>query len=641
MDRATQRAAPETPPLRVDSAVIGVLIAAAVAITAGLTAAGAHATTGASHGSAVLQALARGVIVGVPLAVALYACRRPAHARFGRLLLGVSTLWFVSSFAASSSPLLYSIGRVGDWLAETGLVYTLLAFPGGRLEGRVDRVLMAISLALVAVLYLPTALLVEGYPAPSPWSACHAGCPHNAFMLLGSQPAVINGFLEPLRELITAIVFVIVAARLWARIRDANSLMRRTLAPVLVVAIARLIMFAVTLTARRIAPASTLTQVGVWILAFMMPALAAAFLVGLVRWHLFVSTGTWTVNARLREMPGPEQVQELLASAFDDPGLQIASWSARRHGWIAATGDPLANPAAGSERWLTSVRDGNRPVVAILHDVALRKDSAFVEAAAAAATVAFATDRVAARTAGMIRELSASRGRIIAAADGERRRIERDLHDGAQQRLVGLCIHLELAAEKAEHDGHPEDAAALRELAIEVEQALEEIRSLTHGIYPAMLQERGLAAAVRAVALRSPVPTSVEVQGLGEYPHEIAAAVYFCCAEALQNVAKHAPRASSANVVLREADSVLWFSVADDGPGLIDRNARVGAGMLNMRDRVTTVGGELTVHSSHGRGTRVSGRIPLSAVARAEAARGDGHGTRATRSARRRNHTPS
>jgi signal transduction histidine kinase len=626
-----------SPPTRIRAELIGALTAGAVAITVGITAGSARATTGASGGTVALEALARGLIVGVPLAVALFACSRPAHARFGRQLLAVSGLWWLASLSASSSPLLYSVGRVAGWLAELGLVYTLLAFPGGALRGRFDRGLVAVTGALVATLYLPTSLLVARYPQPSPWASCTVHCPHNAFMIVGSQPAFVNGFVHVLREAITVAVFLLVAGVLAGRIRDANPLMRRTLTPVLVAAIGRLIVFVVALLARRVAPGSPLTDVAVWLLAFALPAIAVAFLIGLIRWYLFVAAGIRTVNARLLRTTGPEQVQEILAEAFEDPGLQIASWSAARRSWIAPDGNPLPQPAADSGRRLTEVRDGRRRVVAILHDVALREDTAFVEASAAAASVAFASDRVASRTAGMVRELRASRARILAAADSERRRIERDLHDGAQQRLVALCIHLELAAEKAELD-HPEEAAALRELAMEVEQALDEIRSLTHGIYPATLLEQGLAAAVQSVALRSPVPTSVEVDGLGEYPDEISTAVYFCCVEALQNVAKHATGAGSAQIVLRETESALCFSVSDDGPGMLEADARVGAGMLNMRDRMTTVGGQLTVGSRDGRGTRVSGRVPLSAIAPADGA----HrvpARRTSRPRRRRNHS--
>jgi signal transduction histidine kinase len=610
----------------VSAALIGALTAAAVAVTAGVTAAGARATTGASGGEAALAAIGRAVIVGVPLAVALYACNRPAHARFGRRLLVVSGVWFLSSLSTSASPVLYSVGRVAGWIAEPVLIYTLLAFPAGRLSTRFDRGLVAASFATL-VLYLPTALLVATYPAPSPWSSCHLGCPHNAFMVLAHQPGFVDSVLAPARELVTVMLFLVVAGRLAVRIRGANALLRRTLTPVLAAAGVRWAAFAVLIIARRISADSAFVSVGAWVLAFGLAAIAVGFLAGLARWQVFVSAGIRRINSRILEMPGPEQVQELLAAAFEDPGLQIASWSRRRRHWIAADGTPLADPGGEPGRCRTEVRDGRRRVVAIVHDEALREDRGFVEAAAGAASAAFASDKVATRTAGMISELRASRSRILAAADDERRRIERDLHDGAQQRLVGLCIHLELAAERTEPE-HPAQATALRELIAEVEEALEEIRSLTRGIYPATLLDHGLGVAMRSAALRSVVPASVEVDGLGEYPDEITTAVYFCCTEALQNVAKHATGARSVRVVLRESDSELSFSVSDDGPGLADRGARVGAGLVNMRDRMSTVGGQLTLQSRPGEGTRVSGRIPLAAIPPQAERHGGAHGSR-------------
>ncbi len=622
----------ESPP-RVRLELIAALTAAAVIITAGITAVSAPVTSGASGGAAALQALGRGLIVGVPLAVALYACGRPAHARFGKQLLAISALWWLASLSNSSSPLLYSIGRIAGWLTDLGLIYVVLAFPGAALRTRFERGLVTCATLVVATLYLPTALLVSAYPQPSPWSSCSIGCPHNAFMALSSQPGIVDGLIAPVRETVTALLFVIVSGVLARRIRDADPLVRRTLSPVLVVAIVRLLAFTAAIVARRVAPSAPATEAAAWLVALTMPAFAIAFLIGLVRWHLFVAAGIRTVNARLPETPDPEQVQELLATAFEDPALQIASWSGTRGAWIAAAGEPVRLPAPDSERWLTELRTDDRPVVAIVHDATLRDDPAFIAAAAAAASVAFANDRVANRTAGIVRELRDSRARILAAADSERRRIERDLHDGAQQRLVVLGIHLMLAAERAEQDA-PEEAAALRELAGEADQALEEIRSLTHGIYPATLLEQGLATAVRSAALRSPVPASVEVVGLGEYPRAISTAVYFCCVEALQNVAKHAPAASSVRIVLREANSVLCFSVSDDGPGMPASGARIGAGVINMRDRVTTVGGQLTVQSTPHRGTRVSGQIPLSTGATVET----GHSPRIAQRSRRRDH---
>jgi signal transduction histidine kinase len=614
------------------------LTTAAFALVAAVTAAGAHATTGASGGSAALQALARGTIVAVPLAVGLYAWRRPAHARYGRLLVAFTGVWLLAAMSSSSSSAVYSVGRVAGWIAEFALAYAFLAFPTGRLEARADRMLIGAIAAIIVLLYLPTALLVHTYPAPSPWSACVAHCPSNAFMVAEHQPAVIASVVTPLRDLLIVVLAMAVAVRLGFKARGANALMRRAVLPVLAVAGARMLVLGAALISRRVNPEWVGTSVFVWMLPLLVPVIALAFLAGLMRWQTFVMTAVAQVNAKLRDKPGPIQVRELLADAFEDPELNIASWSGRRKRWTDAGGMPLAPLPPGDGRRLTEVGSPHGPAVAIAHDAALGDDPAFVETAATAASVAFETDRVADRTARMVQELKASRARILAAADDERRRIERDLHDGAQQRLVALMIHLGLAAEEVEHE-HPEEAADLRGLADEVVEALDEMRSLTREIYPSTLTDHGLASAVRSAARRSPVAVTFDENGLGEYPLEIASAVYFCCVEALQNVAKHARAATSVRVELRERDSVLYFSVSDDGPGFVDATARVGAGLVNMEDRVTTVGGKLSIRSRSLGGTTVSGRIPISASSRLSGGDGEVHAPGRSRRTRRRDRT--
>jgi signal transduction histidine kinase len=586
------------------------LTVAVFALVAAVTAAGAHATTGASGGSAALQALARGTIVAVPLAVGLYAWRRPAHARYGRLLVAFTGVWLLAALSSSSSSTVYSVGRVAGWIAEFVTAYALLAFPTGRLEARADRILIGFAAATIVVLYLPTALLVHMYPAPSPWSACIAHCPPNAFMVVQHEPAIIASVVNPLRDVLIVVVVALVALRLAIRAHDATALVRRTVLPVLAVASARMFLFALTLISRRIDPGWIGTSVLAWTLQLLVPVIGLTFLVGLGRWDSFIMRAVAEVNVKLRDMPGPAQVRKLLADAFEDPRLNIATWSAKRARWIDAAGAPLPDPVSGEGRAMTEVSGSRGPAVAIVHDAAFEDDPSFVETAATAASVAFETRRVADRTARIVAELKASRARILAAADDERRRIERDLHDGAQQRLVALMIHLGVAAEEAE-DEHPEEAAELRGLSDQVVEALDEMRSLTREIYPPTLAGGGLASAVRSATLRSPVAARFEEEGLGEYPPEIASAVYFCCVEALQNVAKHARTATSVRVVLRERDSALYFSVIDDGPGMVDPGARVGAGLVNMEDRVTTVGGKLTIRSGPRQGTVVTGRIPI------------------------------
>jgi signal transduction histidine kinase len=207
-------------------------------------------------------------------------------------------------------------------------------------------------------------------------------------------------------------------------------------------------------------------------------------------------------------------------------------------------------------------------------------------------------------------ELRASRARVVAAADEERRRIERDLHDGAQQHLVALAVNLRLARELAESD--PVAArAVLEELAGDVHQALEEIRDLAHGIYPQLLADRGLAEGLRAAASRAPVRARLETGLIGRYGPEVEATVYFCCLEALQNVAKHAGRDARAAIRLWEEQGGLRFEVTDDGAGFDPRAEPRGSGLTNMSDRLGALGGRLSVDSLPGDGTRVAGAVPL------------------------------
>jgi signal transduction histidine kinase len=206
-------------------------------------------------------------------------------------------------------------------------------------------------------------------------------------------------------------------------------------------------------------------------------------------------------------------------------------------------------------------------------------------------------------------ELRASRARIVAAADAERRRIERNLHDGVQQHLVALAVNLRLA--RSGLDGDPGDSAAiLDQLAGDVRTAIEDLRDLAHGIYPPLLRDSGLAAALQAPASRSPLRVEVVADGVGRHPPELEAAIYFCCLEALQNAAKHAPGAS-VNVRLWEQEGELRFEVADDGPGLAPDGAAAGQGLVNMRDRIAAVGGVVGWESAPGQGMQVYGSVPV------------------------------
>jgi signal transduction histidine kinase len=218
------------------------------------------------------------------------------------------------------------------------------------------------------------------------------------------------------------------------------------------------------------------------------------------------------------------------------------------------------------------------------------------------------------RNVRLIEELRASRRRLVAAQDAERRRLERNIHDGAQQQLVALAVKLRLTEQLAERD--PTKAREmLGQLQEETHDALEDLRDLARGIYPPLLADKGLTAALEAQARKVPVPVEVEPDGIGRYGEEIEAAVYFCCLEALQNVSKYAS-ASSVRIGLSEDGHALAFEVRDDGVGFDPSAAQNGTGLQGMADRLEAIGGALSISSAPGTGTTVAGRLPIGASGR-------------------------
>ncbi len=205
--------------------------------------------------------------------------------------------------------------------------------------------------------------------------------------------------------------------------------------------------------------------------------------------------------------------------------------------------------------------------------------------------------------------LRESRARIVASGDAERRRVERNLHDGAQQHLVALAVNLRLARDIIVDDQEA-GLEMLEQLAGEVQETIQELRELAHGIYPPLLVDSGLVEALRAAANRNPLPVDIVPDGIGRYAPETEAAVYFCCLEALQNAAKHAPDAR-VEVRLWEESGGLLFTVADDGPGFDPETARRGHGYVNMADRLGAIGGTVRWESEIGKGSQVRGSVPL------------------------------
>jgi len=294
---------------------------------------------------------------------------------------------------------------------------------------------------------------------------------------------------------------------------------------------------------------------------------------------------------------GPAWVEVWLPALLppdDDPILRVAP--------ITNSGELLglivASRAPGSERFNA---EDDRMLTELARQVGLALHNVQLDSALQASL-----DEVRRQAS----ELQASRARIVAASDQARRQIERNLHDGAQQHLVALAVNVRLARQLADAD--PEQAKLiLDELGGEVQDAVQQLRELAHGIYPPLLMDQGLTAALRAAAGRSPLEVEIEVETSSRYAADVEAAVYFCCLEALQNAAKYAGAGAHVSVQVREEEGKLVFDVADDGAGFDPANRAGGAGFTNMNDRLGAMGGALRVDAAPGKGTRISGAIPL------------------------------
>ncbi|HEY5980482.1 MAG TPA: histidine kinase [Microlunatus sp.] len=301
------------------------------------------------------------------------------------------------------------------------------------------------------------------------------------------------------------------------------------------------------------------------------------------------------------------QLGPILAGTLGDPGLRIAYAAASGDGWVDATGQPVTDPAAAADRHheVTLIERDRRPYAALVHDRSLSQT--LVTGVASAAALAIENEWLHAELRMQLDEVRASRARIVAAGDAERRRVERDLHDGAQQRLLALALALRIARRQIEARG-PAAGEALDRAEGELKLAIGELRELARGIHPAILTDDGLAAAVRALALRATLPVPVTLDVPDRLPATIEATAYFAISEALANVSKHAD-ATRATVDARVSGDTLRVVVADDGGGGADPGR--GSGLRGLRDRVAAVAGELDVVSPAGAGTTVTITLPV------------------------------
>jgi signal transduction histidine kinase len=552
-----------------------------VAAAVGLLTTWAALAGGSGHGRAAIN-----LAVAWSYAVAaIVAATRPSLRRSGVLMMLAGASLLVADLQLAGRPLAWTTGWLLSSLAGAFVVHLVLSYPQGRIWSAWARItvvgayLLAVAAPIATGLYLPEGrnlLLVESDRA---------------------RAETISRVVGAL-SLVVAIAFV---ALIVARLIELRGAARRLVLPVLAGALLATPIFAVRSAAAADGRFSISSRLELADTASSM-LIPAGFFAGML-WMRLRRSGASKLVVELRE-GGSETLRDRLAQALGDPTLEIGYWVSQSQGYVDLAGRPFDLPSRG-RRAVTHVEAGGAPVAILVHDPALLDDRDLVESVRATAGLVLENERLAAEVRLQLAEVRASRARIVAAADDERRRLERDLHDGAQQRLVGLALKIGLA--RARTGSATAAADALAAAQDDLEQALAELREFARGVHPSVLREDGLDAAVEALARRASIP--VEVVGeLGErLPDTAELAAYFFVSEALANVAKHA-HASRATVELRRFNGGLMVSVSDDGIGGAD--VRAGSGLAGLSDRLAALDGKVTVESAPHAGTTLTAMIP-------------------------------
>jgi signal transduction histidine kinase len=451
--------------------------------------------------------------------------------------------------------------------------------------------------AAATILLWPLVLAFsERLPSAGVLNDCRSRCPRNALQIAGI-PDGIGDVLNVLVGVVTAAGLIGVAAALMLKARSPLRLRGRAVEPVLYAFALVIASYLVNLVAHPTGRALQVAQIATAGGAFLTPV---AMLAGQARARsrAFAALSLLVVRGRAERVT-PAHVQEWLRDALGDPSLEVALWDQMRFRFVGVDGRRVDAAIAPAARATTTVTHEGRPVAFLTYSATLQESAAVVEGLAETALMLLENAR-------LVEELRASRARIVASADHERHRLERDLHDGAQQRL--FLLQIKLARLRGEV-GEPPAAARIEEIEADAAAALEELRVLAHGIYPTVLVERGVPEALRAFAADAPLPVDVTDHWIGRCSPAIEAALYFCALEAIQNAAKHAGPARITVDLDRDGDRVD-LSVADDGVGFQAERDSDGIGLVTMRDRIGAVGGELEVVSEPGSGVTVHVTIP-------------------------------
>ena len=521
--------------------------------------------------------------------------RRP-DSTVGPLLLAWGTYGLVGGAGGVENPVLLLVWFCASPFYWILLAHVLLTYPDGRVRTRAERWFLRVAYAtpllwLAIAAFAETAWLIGCRPED---------CPTN-LVLIHPSTAVVNVLNLIVRPSVGAVLGAWLLVLIGFRRHRMTPSQQRSAMPVLWASVGPLGNF---LYAAGLGAAGFFTRVpaalfdvyhwGNPIVAFWVPV---ALVVGLYTSKL-ARADVATLLVQLRTAPVGE-LQTGLIKVLRDPSLRIVLPDIVEAGGLPAPGEPQV---------ITEISGG---VLLVHHPSAREEDPELFDAAIAAAAVTLDNARLTARVQAQLAEATASRERLVHAADEERGRVERDLHDGAQQQLIGVGMALESV--RLAIPDHSTAAQLLDEASGQLRASIAELRALARGLRPALLAERGIEAALNELRRRVPMPVSLRVEVPGRLDHAAETAAYFVVAEALQNATKHAPGAG-VEVRVRHHDGELLISVRDDGPGGADQ--RRGSGLRGLSDRVAAVGGRLTVASAVGEGTVVSARLPAHTLGR-------------------------
>lgn len=548
--------------------------------------------------SRTVDAIVVGGVMATYIGTGLFAWARRPGALVGALLCATGFTFMLNGLTVSDVGWVFTLGSVAGSVFFVVFAQLVLTYPTGRpgrpAERRVLAAAYALALGVPLLFALFAADLEEMIRAePPPNVVLVADVPQIADVIdvVGSVASVV---------VIGALIWLLVA-----RHRRATPAARRLLTPIFLCGGALILLLGVVLVTDLVVDDGS-TLYAALNLAALIPFLLLpfVFLAGLLRSRWARASA---VGELLDELGADRRsLEPALAAALDDPTIRLAYWLEHEERYVGEDGRPVELPATDDPtRAAAEVRRGDQLVGAIVHDRSLDEERETVAAAAGAAALAMENGRLEAELRARVTDLRESRARLVSAGLAERRRLERDLHDGAQQRLVALALQIGLARNALAIDPGEADRILAR-AGDELDQALEELRELARGLHPAILTDRGLAAAVEALAARSPTPVDVEEVSDERLPAPVEAAAYFVVSEALANLAKHAD-AEQAAVRVTRINGRAVVEVRDDGRGGADP---AGHGLRGLADRVGALDGRLDVDSPAGRGTIIRAEIP-------------------------------